>query len=158
MRPTVYIETTIPSYYCDHRPELAADIERTRQWWDAERGRYECFISEIVLNELSEGNYPSRDECLTLVKDVPELAIFPEIERIAAVYQSRGLMPRLPVRDSLHLAVASHYRMDFLLTWNCKHLANANKTRFLHELNLEMGLGSPQLVTPHQLQLWEEQS
>ena len=157
MKSTVYIETTIPSYYYDGRPALAADIARTRQWWDVERTEYECFISEVVLSELGEGEYPNKDRCLSLLDGIPELAVIEEVERIAMVYQARQLMPRLPVRDALRVAVASYYRMDFLLTWNCRHLANANKTRHLRELNLEMGLSVPQLVTPDQLQPWEIQ-
>ena len=88
---------------------------------------------------------------------MPELLISEEIEQIAAIYQARKLMPREPVRDSLHVAIASFYRMDFVLTWNCRHLANANKVRHLRELNLELGLSIPQLVTPHQLQPLEDQ-
>jgi hypothetical protein len=65
-------------------------------------------------------------------------------------------MPRQPVRDALHVAITSYYRLDFLLTWNCRHLANANKARHLRELNLEIGLSIPQLVTPDQLQPWED--
>lgn len=84
------------------------------------------------------------------------LAVDDETERIAAAYQARRLMPRRPVRDALHLAVASLYRMDFLLTWNCVHLANANKFRHLRELNGELGLPTPQIVTPDQLRPWEE--
>ena len=156
MKRTVYVETTIPSYYCDDRPELRTDIARTRQWWDQERDAYGCYVSEAVLYELAEGNYPSRQNCLALVETLPELALNEEIERIAAVYQVRRLMPREPVRDALHVAIASFYRMDFLLTWNCRHLANANKSRHLRELNLEMGLSIPELVTPHQLQPWED--
>jgi hypothetical protein len=151
----VYIETTIPSYYYDRRPTLAANIARTRQWWDDERQGYECFVSEAVLAELAEGDYPTKEQCLALVDGIPGLAINEEIEQIAAVYQARKFMPRLPVRDALHVAIASFYRMDFLLTWNCKHLANANKARALRELNLEMGLSVPALVTPDQLQPWE---
>ena len=157
MKPTVYIETTIPSYYCDDRPELAADIARTRQWWDTERDDYECYLSEAVLSELAQGDYPGQRKCLALVEGIAELVITEEIEQIAAVYQARRLMPREPVRDALHVAIASFYRMDFLLTWNCKHLANANKTRHLRELNLEMGLSIPELVTPYQLQPWEDE-
>jgi len=157
MQPTVYIETTVPSYYCDNRPELAADIARTRQWWDEERDDYQCYLSEVVLSELAEGDYPSRERCLALVDGIPQLAITAEIEQIAEVYQARKLMPRMPVRDAIHVAIASFYRMDFLLTWNCNHLANANKARHLRELNLAMGLSVPQLVTPDQLQPWEDQ-
>jgi hypothetical protein len=156
MKPTVYIETTVPSYYCDSRPELVADIERTRQWWDVERTDYDCYVSQVVLAELAEGAYPGPKQCLAMLDGLPKLRITEEIERIAAVYQRQKLMPRQPVRDALHVAIASFYRMDFLLTWNCRHLANANKSRHLRELNLEMGLAVPQLVTPHQLQPWEE--
>jgi predicted nucleic acid-binding protein len=155
MKATVYIETTVPSYYCDDRPELAADISRTREWWDLERSSYECFISEAVWNELMTGEYPTKSRCLELMADLPVLAVNEEIERIAAVYQSRKLMPRSPVRDALHVAIASFYRMDFLLTWNCQHLANANKFRHLRELNLELDLSTPQLITPDQLRPWE---
>lgn len=87
MKPTVYIETTIPSYCCDDRPELVADIARTRQWWDWERGDYECYISEAVLAELAEGNYPNQEKCIRLVDGIPELLISEEIEHIAAIYQ-----------------------------------------------------------------------
>jgi predicted nucleic acid-binding protein len=156
MKPTVYIETTIPSYYHDKRPELAANIARTRQWWERERSDYECFISQVVLAELSVGEYPNKQHCLALVEDMSVLAITDEIERVAAVYRAQKLMPRLPSRDSLHVAVASCYRMDFLLTWNCLHLANANKAKHLRELNLEMGLSIPQLITPDQLQPLED--
>jgi predicted nucleic acid-binding protein len=157
VKPTVYIETTIPSYYFDGRPVLASDIARTREWWDVERADYECFISEVVLIELNEGDYPNKEKCLTLLDEIAVLAVIEEVERIAAVYQARQLMPKSPIRDALHVAVASYYRMDFLLTWNCRHLANANKARHLRELNLEMSLGVPQLVTPDQLQPWENQ-
>jgi hypothetical protein len=156
MRSKVYIETTVPSYYWDNRPELAADIARTRQWWDEERLDYECFISEAVLSELAEGDYPNQAKCLALVDGISELEINEEISQIASVYQTHKLMPQVPIRDALHVAIASYYRLDFLLTWNCRHLANANKTRHLRELNLELGLYIPQLVTPDQLQPWED--
>lgn len=156
MKPTVYIETTIPSYYFDGRTELLADISRTRQWWDQERKDYECFISEVVLDELEEGEYANKEKCVSLIQDIPELGIDMEIERIASVYLARKFMPRSPVRDALHVAIASFYRMDFLLTWNCRHLANANKFSHLRQLNLELGLSIPQIVTPDQLLPLEE--
>ncbi len=156
MRLTVYIETTIQSYYFDDRPELLRDISRTRQWWDHERQDYECFISAVVLDELSEGEYPHQDDCLGLVVNVPRLEINEDVLEIAEVYWAHRLMPRLPVRDAYHLAVASLYRMDVLLTWNCSHLANANKAVHLTRLNQRLGLSVPQLVTPHQLQPWKE--
>jgi predicted nucleic acid-binding protein len=156
MKPLVYIETTIPSYYCDGRPELAADIARTREWWDRERDEYECFISAVVLEELSSGDYPSQDDCLALVAELPLLDVNPEVLDLADIYRTRKLMPQNPVADALHVALASCYRMDYLLTWNCRHLANVNKARRLEEINERMGLSTPRLITPHQIYPWEE--
>jgi hypothetical protein len=156
MKPLVYVETTIPSYYCDDRPIVAADIARTREWWDRERAAYDCFISAAVLDELKNGDYPNKQECLNLVEAIPLLEVNGEILEIAQVYQVRGLMPKPPSADALHLALASYYRMDFLLTWNCRHIANANKTKHLEVLNQGMGLAVPQLITPHQLLPWEK--
>src|SRR5262249_18753301 len=156
MKPLVYLETTIPSYYCDDRPAVAADIVRTREWWDGERDAYDCFMSAAVLDELRNGDYPNKQACLHLVADISLLEVNREVLEIARVYQQRGLMPKPPSADGLHLALASFYRMDFLLTWNCRHIANANKTKHLEVLNHGMRLPVPQLVTPHQLQPWEE--
>jgi predicted nucleic acid-binding protein len=156
MRPTVYVETTIPSYYHDHRRALAADIARTREWWDAERHLYECFASAIVSDELNEGEYPNKQSCLELIADIPRLEVTREVLEIAEVYWEHKLMPRLPVRDALHLAIASYYQVQVLLTWNCRHLANVNKTQHLTRVNRLLNLPVPQLVTPVQLQRPEE--
>lgn len=75
---------------------------------------------------------------------------------IADVYQARQVMPRVPVRDALHLALASFYRMDYLLTWNCRHLANANKFKQIENVNQGLGLAVPLLVTPYQLRPLED--
>jgi predicted nucleic acid-binding protein len=151
VKPTVYIETTVPSYYADGRPPMARDIERTREWRDRERSAYECFISPVVLDEISEGDYPTRAACLKLVEAMPMLAIAPRIVEIAEIYQARKVMPKPPVPDALHIALVSYYRMDYLLTWNCRHLANANKMRHLETINLALGLALPRIVTPHML-------
>jgi hypothetical protein len=155
MKPLVYLETTIPSYYCDDRPAVAADIARTREWWDQERDAYDCFISAVVLDELSSGDYAHKADCLSLVDGFPLLDVNQRVLEIAEVYQKHGLMPKPPSADAVHLALASFYRMDFLLTWNCRHIANANKTKHFEVLNHGMGLPVPQLITPHQLQPWE---
>jgi predicted nucleic acid-binding protein len=155
MKPLIYIETTIPSYYCDTRSELAAEIARTRQWWDQERALYECFISAVVLDELAAGDYPTRNACLALVAGLPMLDVSDDVLEVAEVYRARGLMPRDPAADAIHVALASVYRADYLLTWNCRHLANVNKERRLEELNTRMNLAVPRLITPHLILPWE---
>ena len=131
------------------------EINRTREWWDTERDRYACFISQVVMEELRAGEYPAKDKCLGLIEGMALLAVTPEIMDIAAVYQTKKLMPKNPAADSMQLALASFYRMDYLLTWTCRHLANATKVRHPDHLNQSMGLSIPVLATPHMLQLGE---
>jgi predicted nucleic acid-binding protein len=151
MKPTVYIETTIPNYYFDRRTVLTQQAARTRQWWDQERDDYECFLSPAVMVELEAGQYAHQKQCLQLVKDLPVLEHIPWIEEITAVYWSRKLMPSPPSADAIHVAFASYYRMDYLLTWNIRHLANVRKDEHLRVINMKLGLHVPRLITPDQL-------
>ena len=153
MEARVYIETTIPSFYHELRsePEMVALRNWTREWWDGHRGRYEVVTSEATLDELSEGDYPTKDECLALVAALPLLAVEAEIAEIVESYVERHVMPADPVGDALHLALASFHRCDFLLTWNCNHLANANKFGHIRRVNTVLGLFIPQIVTPLEL-------
>ena len=148
--PLVYIETTIPSFYHEVRqePEHVARRAWTREWWDLHRGSYDLVTSEAVLDELEGGAYPSRNEALHLVGKLPLLAIEPEVGEIVETYIRHLLMPRDPFGDALHLALASHHKCDFLLTWNCKHLANANKFGHIRRINTMLGLYVPTLATP----------
>lgn len=151
---TIYIETTIPSFYYEVRdePEMIARRNWTRQWWD-EIGRrdFDLVTSQAVIDELSRGRFPGKDDALKLVDDLELLPIVEDIEEIVAIYISHCLMPTDAVGDALHLAVASFYACDHLLTWNCKHLANANKYRHMRRVNVMMDLVTPSVVTPLEL-------
>lgn len=155
MRASVYIDTTIPSYYVDTRPSLTVHIERTRAWWDQERHGYHVFISPFVWRELQEGDYPNKADALNLVQSVEVLSPSPRIEEIVQAYVANRLMPASDVRDAFHLAFASYYKMDYLLTWNCAHLANVNKRRHIATLNQRLGLFVPIILTPLELLLPE---
>ena len=152
-KPIVYIETTIPSFYVETRqePDMVARRQWTRQWWDFHRTSYDLVTSEAVLDELGQGDYPNRDEALAIVQSIPLLSIEPEIAEIIQAYIRHQVMPRDPAGDALHLAVASYHKCDFLLTWNCNHLANANKFRHIRRVNTLLGLYIPALVTPLEL-------
>lgn len=155
MKKSVYIDTTIPSYYVDERPSLAVHIERTREWWDEEMAEYEVFISPFVLRELEEGAFPGQEAALDLANPLPLLAPNSLIEEIVLGYLENYLMPRSDERDAIHLAFASYYKMDFLLTWNCAHLANVNKRKHIEQVNRRLGLFVPAIVTPLELRLNE---
>jgi len=127
-KPRVYVETSIPSFYHELRtsPDVVARREWTRQWWHGSTAMYEMVTSAAVINELSEG-IPERSALrLSLVRDLPLLPIELAITEIAATYVQHRVMPADPTGDALHLAIASFHKCDFLVTWNCAHLANAN--------------------------------
>ena len=151
---TVYVETTIPSFYYEVReePEMIARRNWTRQWWEEFGTRnFDLVTSQAVIDELSRGRFPGRDDAVALVHDLQLLPVVEEIEEIVTVYVSHSLMPRDAVGDALHLAIASFYGCDYLMTWNCKHLANANKYRHMRRVNAMLDLVTPSLVTPLEL-------
>jgi len=153
MKKRVYIETTIPSFYFEPRsdPEMVARRAWTRRWWNDATGRYELVTSVAVVEELSRGEFPDREDCLRLIEHLPLVPIDPAVAEIVQAYVARQVMPRNPVGDALHLALASHHRCDFLVTWNCRHLANANKFDHIRRINTLLGLFVPALVTPLEL-------
>ena len=153
MTAKIYLETSIPSFYYETRPEpeMVARKVWTRQWWTEKRANYEVFTSEAVIDELSSGDYPNQTEVLNLVDSLQLLPIETEIAEIVVAYIQHRVMPNDPLGDALHLAVASYHRCDFLLTWNCNHLANANKFGHIKRINTILGLFVPSLVTPLEL-------
>jgi predicted nucleic acid-binding protein len=146
----VYIETTIPSFYHEARPatDIVARKQWTRQWWDIAASRYELITSEAVLDELSQGPEERSPNWLELVRELPILPVEPAIAEIVQAYVQHRLMPADPSGDALHLALASYHKCDFLVTWNCRHLANANKFGHIRRLNTMLGLFVPAVVTP----------
>lgn len=153
MKARVYIETTIPSFYHEARtePEMVARRGWTRQWWDQCRSRYELLTSEAVIDELQKGAFPYQDAALALIEGLPLLEIEEAVADIVTAYISHHVMPAEPAGDALHLALASLHKCDFLLTWNCRHLANANKFPHIRRVNALLGIFVPSLVTPLEL-------
>jgi hypothetical protein len=153
MKPAVYIETSIPSFYFETRTNPAAVARRdwTRQWWDNQRGFYEVYTSVAVKAELLFTPQPKQNQCLQFIHGLPKLHIDDEIRAITQVYIRNKIMPANANGDALHLALASYYECRFLLTWNCTHLANANKFGHISRINTTLGLKSPLLITPLEL-------
>ena len=150
---TVYIETSIPSFYHETRqePEMVARRHWTRRWWDECASLYDLVTSEGVIAELQEGDYDTQTAAVALVADLPRLEVVDEIADVIDVYLANHLMPRERLGDALHLALASYHKVDFLLTWNCTHIANANKFEHIRIINTRLGLFVPTLVTPMEL-------
>jgi len=155
----IYIETTIPSFYHEERsePEMRARRNWTRRWFDAARaGSDELVTSLAVEAELRGGQFPHRDAALELIAGLPLVDLDESVAEIVDAYITHRLMPNEPQGDSLHLAAASFHRCDFLVTWNCRHLANANKFGHIRRVNGILGIGNPVLVTP--LEMLQEET
>lgn len=153
MREAVYLETSFFSFYFDDRrsPAIVARREWTQQWWKGHRAHYELVTSTAVLDELSRGILPHQTQALDLALTLPAMEVSEEVVEIVEAYIANRLMPRDPLGDALHLALASFHKCDFLLTWNCQHLANANKFAHIRRLHAVLGLHVPVLVTPLEL-------
>jgi predicted nucleic acid-binding protein len=153
MKPKVYIETSVPSFYYETRtePDMEARKQWTRQWWDNASQDYLLVTSIAVLDELDRGDYPNKDKAVELIGNLSLLPVEHAIAEIVEAYIQHKVMPSDPVGDALHLALASYHKCDFLLTWNCRHLANANKFGHIRRINAILGLYIPLLVTPLEL-------
>lgn len=153
MEQTVYIETSFFSFYYEQRADAAAVAMRdwTRQWWSQHRQEFVVSTSTAVLAELEVGNMPHREEAYSLATTLPVVPAGDEIGEIVDVYIQHHVMPSDPLGDALHLALDSFYKFDYLLTWNCQHLANANKVGHIRRINALLGLHVPILTTPLEL-------
>lgn len=152
-RPRIYVESTIPSAYYTSRtaPEMVERRDTTRRWWKKASVSCELVSSVVVLQELADGTSRHVPFRLSMIQDLDLLDLTPAVRMTADVYMRRKLMPSDPPADALHLAFASHYNCDVLVTWNYRHLANANKLEHIRVVNSQLGLPVPLIATPRQL-------
>jgi hypothetical protein len=150
----VYIETTIPSYLTSWpSPQVvhAGHQISTHDWWDKHRGRYELYTSLVTLQEAANGDSAAAKRRLDLLEGIPLLAITPECEVLASKILDSGLIPVKADRDALHIGVATFHRMNILLTWNIRHIANAHLREDLRVLIASVGYTLPTICTPDEL-------
>jgi len=150
-RPTIYIETTIVSYL---KARPTTDVirqghqELTRQWWRERGPDFELFTSQFVLDEAAAGDPTAAAERLEVLADLDLLVIPDEVEPLAERLLRAGALPAKARVDALHVAVATVNGMQFLLTWNCKHLANAMLRRTIEGVCRTAGYEPPAIGTP----------
>jgi len=151
---TVYIETSIVSYLRQKPSSQVVAAARqilTHQWWADERQNYELVTSQYVIDEASGGDSVLALERLELLDGVPLLPDAPEIPQIAQRIMSLGILPPNAQVDALHISAAAHHRIQYLLTWNCKHIANAKILPRIHAVLGSLGIPIPIICTPEEL-------
>ncbi len=144
-KKTIYLDTTVPSYLFDERETIRSDIEVTQRWWRERRTNFIVWISQATIAELEAGRHPHKSQILTAIKDLLVLRRDEKIIEIAQVYVENSLMPQ---GDAIHLAYASVYQLDYLLTWDRKHLANENKRQHIDKINARLRLSGPEIIRP----------
>ncbi|MBF2067009.1 MAG: type II toxin-antitoxin system VapC family toxin [Calothrix sp. C42_A2020_038] len=154
MSETVYIETSILGYLTA-RPSrdivLAANIEITREWWDTRRSEFQLYSSQAVVKETAQGDVKIASQRLEMVFNLALLDLNQSVLDLAEQFLERSSLPAKADVDAVHIAAATVHGMDYLLTWNCKHIANAQIQRKLAEISLDLGYELPILCTPYEL-------
>lgn len=153
MKPKVYIETSIPSYLTAWRSRdlvVAGNQETTREWWDR-RNDFELYISEFVLQEVSNGDPRAAAHRLKALEDIPEIEITEQVAVIAEKLLGEAALPSKARVDALHIATAAIGGMDYLLTWNCTHIANPAFRFKIETVIRSFGYEPPIICTPQEL-------
>ena len=153
MNRLIYVETSIQGFYFETRPaiQMQARREWTREWWHLALWQDQLVSSLWVTRELEDTPEPKRSECLTLMEGIRLLQTAPEIDRLVNACIEHKVMPADADGDARHLSVATFWKCDTLASWNCRHIANANKSEHIARINRRLGYDTPQLITPLQL-------
>ncbi|MEM7792622.1 MAG: type II toxin-antitoxin system VapC family toxin [Verrucomicrobiota bacterium] len=134
--PTAYIETTIPSYYTLRPARDVVQLTRQSQiklWWDSGCSGFDLYTSQETIDEAGRGDADFAAKRLDLLNALPVLEVTQRVEDVTRRLLGAGLIPAAVASDALHIAVASVHRMDFLVTWNFKHIVNPHIRRRLQE-------------------------
>lgn len=153
-KPTLYLETTIPSYLLAEPSRDVISLARqdiTRRWWKRDHSRYAVFVSEVVIQETGRGDIKEARKRIEFLRPFPVLDATPEVRALIKLYIDNGIVPPGNVEDAAHLAFSSVHETEYLCTWNFRHLANALALRRLRKLNEEKGFFVPQVCTPEEL-------
>jgi predicted nucleic acid-binding protein len=154
MKPKVYLETTIISYFTARSSRdiiTAAHQQVTQEWWYERRNDFDLFISQIVLQEVNQGDEEAIQRRLEMIATIPEIEVNPEAVSLAQALVSDGVVPERAAADALHIAVATVQGMDYLLTWNLRHLANAIIRTAITDVCRQRGYEPPVICTPEEL-------
>ena len=151
---SVYLETTFISYLVA-RPSrdviVAGHQQTTQDWWEVRRSDFECSVSQVVIDEASVGDPTEVQKRLAIIGGLPSLAITDDAKALTQAIMAAGILPPQVVRDAAHVAVAAVHAVDYLLTWNCKHLANAQIARRIAVVCEKLGRKMPIICTPEEL-------
>ena len=150
----VYIESSVISYYANRRSRnliVAAHQEITREWWESELSKYDAFISQFVIEEISKGDPAPATMRMDAIAECAIIELSDDVAELARRYLAAANIPRKSHIDAFHIAVAVISGMDFLLSWNFHHIANAFIKEKIRRINDALSLVTPEICTPEEL-------
>lgn len=154
MKETVYLETTVISYLTAWRSRdlvTAAQQQITEEWWNSDRTRYELYVSQIVTREAGGGDPGAAKRRLEVLQDIPLLDVTQEVQRFALELLQKVPLPERAEADALHIALAVVHGMHYVLSWNCRHIANAALRPRIESVARMAGYQPPVICTPQEL-------
>ena len=150
----LYLETSIISYLTARPPRDiigAARQQITIDWWEQRRKDFDLYVSSIVEDEAAKGDLDAAARRLDVIRKIPRLSVSKEANIFAKRLIEQSALPETAIDDALHIAIASVHRIDYLLTWNCRHIDNAQTKPLMRYLCIEAGLSFPEICTPEEL-------
>ncbi|HKR62595.1 MAG TPA: type II toxin-antitoxin system VapC family toxin [Thermoanaerobaculia bacterium] len=154
MRAKLYVETSVISYLTARFSRDVVSLahqQLTREWWERARMEFELYASRLVVAEAQLGDGEAAAARLAVLEPITLLAETVESRSLARKLLAAGGLPAKASSDALHIAVATVHGMDYLVTWNCKHIANARMLKFVIETCLTAGFEPPVICTPEEL-------
>ena len=154
MSARVYVETSIISYLTAHPSRdlvVAGHQQLTHDWWQTQRARFRLCVSQLVIREASGGNPEMAGARLQVLEGISLLEIHSEAAALSQALLKKGPLPQKAAADALHIAVAATHGIEYLLTWNCKHIANAEMRPMIERICRGRGFEPPVLCTPEEL-------
>ena len=148
---SVYLETTFISYLVA-RPSrdviVAGHQQTTQEWWANRRSEFDCSVSQVVIDEASVGDPAEVQKRLAIIGGLPALDVTETAESLTRAIMAAGILPPHAFPDAAHVAVSAVHAVDYLLTWNCRHLANPYLQKELRTFMAGRGLVLPEICTP----------
>ncbi len=154
MNESVYIETSIFGHLTARPTDnliVAANVKMTQDWWNEHRCSFTLYASEIVEDEAGKGDPQMASQRLNLLQPLMLLELTEEAFQLSQAFLNQSSLPQKASNDALHMALATVYNLDYLLTWNCKHMANAQIQRKLAQISFDLGYTLPVICTPYEL-------
>lgn len=154
MKPRLYMETTIPSYLVAAPSRdlvVAAHQLVTREWWENERQNFDIHVSQFVLDEAGAGDPNLAKQRIEIISRLPKLELNEDAKLLASALINAKVIPAKAVIDAAHVAIAAVHGMNFLMTWNCAHIANAIMSQSIQDVCNSNGFSCPIICTPEEL-------